>query len=161
MDIWFFKADEPTEGPAPCEDCKPGLLSIFRITIPILSVSFNAITFLSDYNYLVGLIGSYFENITFISVYKYCRFINLVEFIVTSVELSLETPKMIEKAKLDTNIDSGAFKDERDKEITAFFVYLGMFIPMVFLLVYKLFLTYKVVQYQRLLERSQSSKKGA
>ncbi|CEI99126.1 hypothetical protein RMCBS344292_13218 [Rhizopus microsporus] len=160
MDIWIFKADKQKS--EPCEDCYTTILRIFRITIPILSVSFNVITFISDYNYLVGLIGSYFESITFISVYKYCRFINLVQFIVTSVEFSLETPKMFEAVKSDANIDSEIFKDERAQEFYInIFLCLGLFVPMIFNLTYKLFLTYKVVQYERLLERSQSSKKGA
>ncbi|ORE20161.1 hypothetical protein BCV71DRAFT_262304 [Rhizopus microsporus] len=156
MDIWILKTDEPTKKSEPCEDCYA------TITIPILSVSFNVITCISDYNYLVGLIGSYFESIMFISVYKYCRFINLVQFIVTSVEVSLEAPKMFDKAELHANVDSEIFKDEKAKEFYInTFLCLGMFIPLAFNLAYKLFLTYKVVQYERLLERSQSSKKGA
>lgn len=74
----------------------------------------------------------------FISVYKYCRFINLVQFIVTSVEFSLETPKMFEAVKSDANIDSEIFKDERAQEFYInIFLCLGLFVPMIFNLTYK------------------------
>jgi hypothetical protein len=56
----------------------------------------------------------------------------LVEFIVESVEFSLQCPKLIEKAKLNDNIDS-----ERVRELIVFFFYFGMFAPTFFELVYK------------------------
>ncbi|CEG77082.1 hypothetical protein RMATCC62417_11885 [Rhizopus microsporus] len=163
IDTWIIRDGQLTiqlsiKSPISYEGCKTSLLSIFRTPIPILSVSFNIIAFISEYNYLVGLIGSYFENITFISIYTYCRFINLIEFIVTSIESSIDAPEVMKRVHIHTDFD---YDEEAKKQLAALLVCLGTLIPVFFSLVFKLFLTYKVVQYQRLLEICQSSKKGA
>ncbi|CEG65877.1 hypothetical protein RMATCC62417_02564 [Rhizopus microsporus] len=116
------------------EDFKTSLLSIFRIPVPILSVSFNIIAFLGEYNYLVGLIGSYFENITFIRAYTYCRFVNLVEFIVTSIGSSINAPEVMKRVHIHTDLD---YDEEAKKQLAAFLVCLGTLIPVFFGLVYK------------------------
>ncbi|PHZ11880.1 uncharacterized protein RHIMIDRAFT_238538 [Rhizopus microsporus ATCC 52813] len=163
IDTWTIRDGQLTiqlsiKSPISYEGCKSSLISIFRTPIPILSVSFSIIAFISDYNYLVGLIGSYFESITFISIYTCCRFINLLEFIVTSIESSIDAPEVMKRVHIHTDFD---YDEEAKKQLAAFFVCLITLIPVIFSLVYKLFLTYKVVQYQRLLEICQSSKKGA